>query len=399
MISRRMNRLSYNVCIVSGSRAEYDLLKPIIVKLDRDEDIDLHFILTGSHLSSSFGDTQNDSQRDGITVNKKIEIPLNGDDKHSMALSVAAAVKKFSDYFNGYRPDMLILLGDRFEIFGTAIAAAIIGVPIAHLYGGDTTEGAVDEFMRHSITKMSFLHFTSSEQYRRRVIQLGESPDRVFNVGSLGVENALKLPLISLKALEHELGFKLKGKKYAVVTYHPVTHEGNTVRSQMDELISAMDQLSDYNYIITKSNADAGGREINAIWEENAKSRSNWYYTSSLGAVRYLSVLKYSVCMLGNSSSGISEAPSLKIPTVNIGDRQKGRVMAESVICCEPVKEDIVNAIRKAESAEFRESIKDMKSPFGEGDTSDKIIDVIKNTLISDKIDMKKKFYDLEMLM
>ncbi|MCR4657339.1 MAG: UDP-N-acetylglucosamine 2-epimerase (hydrolyzing) [Lachnospiraceae bacterium] len=388
--------MSYKICIVSGSRAEYDLLKPLVIKLGRDADIDLSFVLTGSHLSSLFGDTQSDAERDGIKVDKKIELPIKGDDKHSMAESVAAAVKSFSDYFNLYPPDIVILLGDRFEIFGTATAAAIMGIPIAHLYGGDTTEGAVDEFMRHSITKMSFLHFTSSEVYRKRVIQLGESPDRVFNVGSLGVENALNLPLMSVDALERDLGFKLKEEKYAVVTYHPVTHEGHTVKAQMDALISAMDAFPGYRFIITKSNADAGGREINKMWEEGAKKRANWYYTSSLGAVRYLSALKYSVCMLGNSSSGISEAPSLRVPTVNIGDRQKGRVMADSVICCAPVKEEIIRAIKTTGSAEFRESIRNMKSPFGDGNTSDEIIHVIKSTLVSGRIDLKKKFYDLE---
>ena len=362
--------MSYDICVVSGSRAEYDLLKPLLERIYNDSDFNLSFVLTGSHLDERFGNTGREIDKGLIPVAERIPLLPVNDDKHGMADSIASAVSGFADFFGKHSFDLLLILGDRFEIFGTAIAAAVMGVPIAHLYGGDTTEGAADEFMRHSITKMSWLHFTSGERYRERVIQLGESPDRVFNVGSLGVENALNLPLMPLEKLEKELGFKLVGEKYAVVT--------------------------GYRFIVTGSNADAGGVLINEIWKREAGKRANWYFTSSLGAVRYLSALKYAVCMLGNSSSGISEAPSLKVPTVNIGDRQKGRIMAESVISCEPLRDEIVSAVKKAEDPLFRESLKDMTSPFGDGHTSEKTVKIIKSFLSSGKIDLKKKFYDLK---
>lgn len=388
--------MSYDICVVSGSRAEYDLLKPLLERIYNDSDFNLSFVLTGSHLDERFGNTGREIDKGLIPVAERIPLLPVNDDKHGMADSIASAVSGFADFFGKHSFDLLLILGDRFEIFGTAIAAAVMGVPIAHLYGGDTTEGAADEFMRHSITKMSWLHFTSGERYRERVIQLGESPDRVFNVGSLGVENALNLPLMPLEKLEKELGFKLVGEKYAVVTYHPVTLENETAESRMEELIAAMDALSGYRFIVTGSNADAGGVLINEIWKREAAKRANWYFTSSLGAVRYLSALKYAVCMLGNSSSGISEAPSLKVPTVNIGDRQKGRIMAESVISCEPLRDEIVSAVKKAEDPLFRESLKDMTSPFGDGHTSEKTVKIIKSFLSSGKIDLKKKFYDLK---
>ena len=388
--------MSYDICVVSGSRAEYDLLKPLLERIYNDSDFNLSFVLTGSHLDERFGNTGREIDKGLIPVAERIPLLPVNDDKHGMADSIASAVSGFADFFGKHSFDLLLILGDRFEIFGTAIAAAVMGVPIAHLYGGDTTEGAADEFMRHSITKMSWLHFTSGERYRERVIQLGESPDRVFNVGSLGVENALNLPLMPLEKLEKELGFKLVGEKYAVVTYHPVTLENETAESRMEELIAAMDALSGYRFIVTGSNADAGGVLINEIWKREAGKRANWYFTSSLGAVRYLSALKYAVCMLGNSSSGISEAPSLKVPTVNIGDRQKGRIMAESVISCEPLRDEILSAVKKAEDPLFRESLKDMTSPFGDGHTSEKTVKIIKSFLSSGKIDLKKKFYDLK---
>lgn len=387
--------MSYKVCIVSGSRAEYDLLKPIIIKLENDTDIDCSFVITGSHLDSLFGGTQASVISDGMRIAAKIKLPLTADSKADMAKSTAVAISEFTDYFEENHFDFLILLGDRFEIYGVAFAAAMLGIPIAHLYGGDTTEGAADEFMRHGITKMSYLHFTSCEEYRKRVIQLGESPGRVFNVGSMGVENCLNLPLLSLEELEKQIEFKIDNNPYAVVTFHPVTLENLTMEQQMTELMEAMDGLPDFKYIITKSNADAGGRLINQMWESNVDEHANWFLVSSLGAVRYLSALKYSKFVLGNSSSGISEAPSMKIPTVNIGDRQKGRVMADSLICCEPKSEGILAAMKKAISPEFQEMVQKTESPFGDGNTSDKIINELKKVLNSQDISLKKKFYDI----
>ncbi len=380
---------------MSGSRAEYDLLKPLIIKLNSAEDIALDFVITGSHLDPLFGETRRAIEKDGISITESIRIPLDDDSRGGMARAAADTIKGFTDYFEGRDYDYLIVLGDRFEVFGAAFAAAMLGIPIAHLYGGDTTEGAVDEFLRHSITKMSYLHFTSSEVYRKRVIQLGEDPERVFNVGSLGVENCLFLPKLTLGELQSSLGFELSGYDYAVVTFHPVTLENLTMEEQLYELIGAMDSFKELRYIITRSNADAGGRRINEIWEKESRRHENWFYTASLGAVRYLSALKYSSFMLGNSSSGISEGPSMKIPVVNIGDRQKGRIMADNLICCSPKKEDIVRAISKALTPEFKELSQNVVSPFGDGNTSERIIAQIRRSLECGTIDLKKSFYDL----
>ncbi len=387
--------MSYRVCVVSGSRAEYGLLKPLIMKLKSDPEIDCSFVITGSHLETLFGNTQMDAANDGIPIAAKIRIPLEADSKADMARSTAAAITGFTDYFEQNDYDFLVILGDRFEIYGVAVAAAMLGIPIAHLYGGDTTEGAADEFMRHGITKMSYLHFTSCEQYRKRVIQLGEAPERVFNVGSLGVENCMHLSLLTLEELQEQIDFQLDDSPYAVVTFHPVTLENLTMEQQMTELIRAMDSLPDFKYIITKSNADAGGRLINRIWDINAASHANWLLVSSLGAVGYLSAVKFSKFVLGNSSSGISEAPSMKVPTVNIGDRQKGRVMAESLICCKPEQEDIIAAMKKAVSPAFQERVRHTISPFGDGHTSERIIEELKRVLHSGSIGLKKKFFDL----
>ncbi len=394
-IFRRMNPLRSKICIVTGSRAEYDLLKPVILKLQSDEEIECDLVVTGSHLEESFGNTVSEIDRDEVRVTEKIKIPMDSDTKLDMARSVAAGIEKFAEYFNDNVYDMLIVLGDRFEIYAVAIAAAMLSIPIAHLYGGDTTEGAVDEYMRHGITKMSYLHFTSAEEYRKRVIQLGEDPQRVFNVGSLGVENCMKLPLMELDELNASLATELKEVSYAVVTYHPVTMENGSVKWQTDELIRAMSDMDELSYIITLSNADAGGRYINEKWKEEASRHDNWTVIPSLGAVRYLSAVKYSAFVLGNSSSGISEVPSMKVPTVNIGDRQKGRIMADSVISCDPSSDSIKSAMIKALSPEFKEIAQNTVSPFGDGNTSERIVSEIKRTLKNGEIDLKKKFYDI----
>ncbi|MCR5107244.1 MAG: UDP-N-acetylglucosamine 2-epimerase (hydrolyzing) [Lachnospiraceae bacterium] len=390
-----MNPLRSKICIVTGSRAEYDLLKPVILKLQSDEEIECDLVVTGSHLEESFGNTVSEIDRDEVRVTEKIKIPMDSDTKLDMARSVAAGIEKFAEYFNDNVYDMLIVLGDRFEIYAVAIAAAMLSIPIAHLYGGDTTEGAVDEYMRHGITKMSYLHFTSAEEYRKRVIQLGEDPQRVFNVGSLGVENCMKLPLMELDELNASLATELKEVSYAVVTYHPVTMENGSVKWQTDELIRAMSDMDELSYIITLSNADAGGRYINEKWKEEASRHDNWTVIPSLGAVRYLSAVKYSAFVLGNSSSGISEVPSMKVPTVNIGDRQKGRIMADSVISCDPSSDSIKSAMIKALSPEFKEIAQNTVSPFGDGNTSERIVSEIKRTLKNGEIDLKKKFYDI----
>lgn len=390
--------MKHTVCVVTGSRAEYGLLHPLLVRLQNDNDITLWIVVTGSHLSRVFGNTQNEIEKDGFILHRLIPLSLEDDSKVGMVQATGEALSAFADYFSKNCPDLLIVLGDRYEIFAAATAAAMFGIPIAHLHGGETTEGAVDEFLRHSITKMSTLHFVACEQYRRRVIQLGEAPERVFNVGALGVENSLNMPLMALPKLQESIGFQLEGKSFSVVTFHPVTLGDNTPKAQIWELVRAMEAFPEMNYIITKANADAGGRTINQIWAEESVKHGNWLVISSLGAQRYLSALRYAKMMIGNSSSGIIEGPAMKIPTVNIGDRQKGRMMADSVICCEPIAKDIISAMKRALSQEFKAITAEVVSPFGDGHTSEKIFNTIKQYLMCAVSNTKKKFYDVKVM-
>jgi len=369
-------------------------LLPLKKKLEAEPEIALKLIVTGSHLSAAFGNTLKEIEDSAIPVFAKLPIPIDGDSKADMGLATSAALSAFSRFFLENRPDLLVVLGDRYEIFGAVSAAAMLGIPIAHLHGGETTEGAVDEFLRHSITKMSTLHFTACEEYRRRVIQLGEHPDRVFNVGALGVENILQLNPMTLEELEQSLQFSLAGQPFSVVTFHPVTLEENTSEIQLRELIAAMDAFPDMRYIVTLANADAGGQAINQIWHEEAITHPNWLVIPSLGAKRYLSALRYAKMMIGNSSSGILEAPAMHLPTVNIGDRQKGRMMAESVLCCAPERTAIVQAMKTALSEPHQELCRAIKAPFGDGTTSEQIVHHVLAFLGSAR-DTKKEFYDI----
>lgn len=386
---------NHSVCVVTGSRAEFGLLRRLIDRLYAAPAMDMRLVVTGSHLDPAFGGTQNEVEASGLPIHAKLPIPLGRDTKTAMVQATAQAMSRFADYFTENRPELLVVLGDRYEIFAAVSAAALLGIPIAHIHGGETTEGAVDEFLRHAITKMSYLHFTSCEEYRRRVIQLGESPERVFSVGALGVENAVKLPPMPLAELQESIGFPLEGKPFSIVTFHSVTLEDDTAECQMGELIRAIDDFPDMNFVITKANADAGGREINRIWDDEAKKRSNWIVVPSLGARRYLSALKYAQMILGNSSSGILEAPALHIPTVNIGDRQKGRMMADSVICCDPKADEIQAAMRYAVSPEGKTRAAHALCPFGNGKTSERIANIILSFLDTSEKNMKKSFYDV----
>ncbi len=386
----------YKVCVVTGTRAEYGLLRPLLIKLNGHDSIDLQLVVTGSHLSEQFGNTQKEIQEDGFLDYVKLPIPIEDDSKEGMAFSTGAALQKFAELFSKQKPDLLVVLGDRFEIFAVAAAAHMIGIPTAHISGGDVTEGAVDDVIRHCITKMSVLHFPGCEQSRKRIIQMGEQPEAVFNVGEPGVENCLKRELMSRDALADNLQFPYINRAYSVVTFHPVTMENNTAERQMQELISAMEEIPDMAYIVTLANADAGGRMINEIWMREGKKHTNWLIVPSLGVLRYLSAVKYAKLVVGNSSSGVVEAPSMKTPTINIGDRQKGRMMADSVICCEPEREDIVRAMNIALTDDFQEKSKHIQSPFGDGSTSDKIMEHILKFLHSERLSQEKKFYDIE---
>ena len=381
------------IAVVTATRAEYGLLRPVILALQDSPCFRVSLLVTGAHLSKEFGYTIHEIKRDYLPIAAEIPILSGLDTPRGISQTMSNALLGFSAYFEAHRPDGIMVLGDRYEILAVCCAAMNERIPILHLHGGETTQGAIDEAIRHSITKMSYLHFTSNEQHRKRVIQLGEQPDRVFNVGAPGVENALHLPLMTKSELEQSIGFSLT-KRYAVVTFHPVTLEGEPPEQQLYELFAAMDAF-DLSYIITKSNADAGGQRINHTIDEFAKSRSNIAVFDSLGITRYLSAVKYSDAVIGNSSSGIIEVPSFGVPTVNIGDRQKGRMQAESVIQCQPNQEDICRAIDLALSDSFRSRIKHVKNPYGDGDTSKKIVSVLEQRF-SGEIDLKKTFYDID---
>ncbi len=381
------------ICILTATRAEYGLLKPIIKKLMMVQEFDVRVVATGAHLSSEFGLTYKEIENDGIRIDEKIEILLSSDTPTAISKSMGLAMISFSDYFEKLKPDMLIVLGDRYETLAVSMAAMNQRIPIAHLYGGEITEGAIDDVIRHAITKLSYLHFTSTEEYRKRVIQLGENPERVFCVGAIGIENILNEKLYSKNELEESLQCKLE-QPLAVVTFHPVTLENNSSEQQVTELFRAITHYPKMKFIITKANADTNGRVINQLIDEFVKKNENTIAFSSLGSLRYLSLLKYCNMVIGNSSSGILEAPSFRIPTVNIGDRQKGRLQADSIINCEPVEAQIIAAMNKALSDEFIQVAASVSNPYGDGATSDKIIDRIKKTL-NNPIDLKKTFYDL----
>lgn len=387
--------MTHSVCAVTGTRAEFGLLRPLLERLQSEPSVELRLAVTGSHLSQAFGGTVKEIEEAGFQCCEKIPILSDGDSRVDMVQAAGRALSAFAAYFSQRRPELVVVLGDRYEIFAAASAAAMLGIPIAHLCGGETTEGAVDEFLRHSITKMSLLHFTGCEAYRRRVIQLGEAPERVFNVGEPGVENTAKLAVLTPGNLRADIGFPREGRPYAVVTFHPVTLEHGSGETQLRELIRAMDAFSQLDYIVTLANADAGGRAINRIWEEEGARRRNWLVIPSLGAKRYVSALRHAEFVLGNSSSGIVEAPFFHTPTVNIGDRQKGRVMAESVLCCRPTAEDIKSAIRQAMTPEFRAAAARAVCPFGDGRTSEKIMPVLLAFLENLDKSVKKTFYDI----
>ncbi len=385
-----------NICIITGTRAEYGLLCPLIKKINEDDQFNLQLLVTGMHLSPEFGLTYKQIKEAGYKIDEKVEILLSSDTSIGISKSMGLAIISFSEVFDRLKPDMVVVLGDRYEIFSAVSVANISRIPVCHLHGGETTEGAFDENLRHSITKMSYLHFTSTEEYRKRVIQLGESPDRVFNVGAIGIENIKKMNLLSKEELERSINFKLD-KKYAIVTFHPVTLENNTAKNQFKELLLVLDKIKDLKVIFTKANSDTDGRIINNMIDEFVLTDKERFISfTSMGSLRYLSAIKYSDIVIGNSSSGIVEVPSFNKPTINIGDRQKGRIQAKSIINCKPVKNDIEKAIERALSDEFLENIKDVKNPYGDGNVSDKVIEKIKYFLENDKINLKKKFYDLE---
>lgn len=381
------------ICVLTATRAEYGLLLPVIRKLMESELLEVKVVVTGTHLSPEFGMTIKEIENDGISIDERINILLSSDTPNAISKTMGLALISFADYFEKTKPDALLVLGDRYETLAVCCAAMNEHIPIFHMCGGETTEGAVDEAIRHSITKMSFLHFTTTEMYRRRVIQLGEDPSRVFWVGSTGVENAKNVKTLSRDEIENKLGFKL-GEEYAVATYHPVTLEKGTAQKQINEILNAVEKFPNINFLFTGANADADGRIINELLERESKEKNNIKFVYSLGMVGYFSAVKGASFVLGNSSSGVGEVPALGIPTINIGDRQKGRIIPKSVVNCEPNCESIVHAINRVRESNFREYIQNIDNPYGKGDTSKKVAKIIEKTLSKD-IEIKKKFYNL----
>lgn len=383
------------ICIVTGTRAEYGLLMPLLEQIKQAEDLELQLLVTGMHLSPEFGLTYKLIEADGYIINEKVDILLSSDTPVGISKSMGLGMIGFAESFDRLHPDMVVLLGDRYETFVAATAASVARIPIAHLHGGETTEGAFDEAFRHAITKMSWLHFTSAEEYRKRVIQLGESPERVFNVGAIGIENIRKMPLMNKDELEKSLGITFQ-KELLLVTFHPVTLEDATSEVQFRNLLSALDTIENTTIIFTKANSDTDGRIINEMIDDYTNEHlKNTLAFTSMGQLRYLSAMKLASAVVGNSSSGIIEASSFKVPTVNIGDRQKGRMQAKSVINCEPNKEEICKALQVALSDEFSNKLANIKNPYGDGKVSGKIIEVIRNSLCTD-ISLKKTFYTID---
>lgn len=388
--------MKHKICVVTGTRADYGLLRELLLRLKANKNVELILAVTGSHLSKAFGNTQDEIIQDGFESFYKIPIPMDDDSKGGMAAATGEALCRFADFFTHTTVDLLVVLGDRYEILSAVIAASMCGIPVAHISGGDITEGAIDDSIRHCITKMSQIHFPGCEQSRMRIIQMGENPDRVFNVGEPGVENALRMKLLTRDELANSISFDGILRDYIIVTFHPVTLENNTGIEQTKELIKAMNAIPEMSYIVTLANADAGGRAINDIWIAEGKKHANWLVIPSLGVRRYLSAMKYCSVVLGNSSSGIVEAPSMKVPTVNIGDRQKGRMQADSVINCNPKADEIVTSIYKALTREFHSLLPNIISPFGDGSTSSQIERHIIDFLNEKNDSLKKHFYDIK---
>ena len=382
------------VCVITATRAEYGLLKPVINKINLSNRLQLQLLVTGTHLSPEFGQTYHEIEEDGYTITAKIEMLMSSDTAVGITKSMGSFLFGLADFFEINTPDMVVILGDRYEMLIAASAAMIAKIPIAHIGGGEITEGAYDDAIRHSITKMSQLHFASTEEYRKRIIQLGEQPSNVYNVGALGVENIKKVSLWSRSKLENNLNFTFEDKTI-MVTYHPVTLDGVSSEIQFKNLLDVIEEKKDIKVIFTKANADTDGRIINQMIDEYVeKNKNRCIAFNSLGQVRYLSALQFCRAVVGNSSSGIIEAPSFHIPTVNIGNRQLGRMSSKTVIHCGYEIIEIEQAIKKALSDSFHKEIMKYDNPYEGIDTSNRIYEIIKEYL-NKNISTKKKFYDI----
>ena len=381
------------ICVVTGTRAEYGLLYWLMKEIEADNTLELQVIVTGMHLSPEFGLTYKIIEEE-FKIDKKIEMLLSSDTSVGISKSMGLAQISFAEAYEDLQPDILVVLGDRYEIFSAVSAAMIARIPIAHLSGGELTMGAIDDAIRHSITKMSHLHFVATQEYKQRVVQLGENPKYIFNFGEAGLDNIYKLPLMSKENFEESIEWKLN-KKNLLFTYHPTTLDNiEKIKLDITNILEYLITLKDTNVIVTKANSDAGGRVINALLEKYANNSSNMKLFTSLGQLRYISALQYMDAVIGNTSSGLVEAPSFKIGTVNIGDRQKGRIQSESVINCTTDINSLKNAIEKLYSTEFQDSLKGIENPYGDGGASKKTKDILKTIELKDLI--YKEFLDMQ---
>jgi GDP/UDP-N,N'-diacetylbacillosamine 2-epimerase (hydrolysing) len=381
------------ICVVTGTRAEYGLLHGLIKKIEVDNKLELQLIATGMHLSPEYGETYKDIEKD-FKITKKIFMDLSSNSAVSNLKAMATLQNNLTDVFYKLKPDIVVVLGDRYEILSVALCALMLQIPIAHIHGGEITYGAIDDSIRHALTKLSYIHFTSTDRYAKRVIQMGEDPSRVFNVGSLGVQNIKKLQLLSKDEFEQSINFKLK-KKNLLVTYHPQTLSKLSSSEQMRALLDALGELDESAVIFTKANADTGSTVINSMIDDYvARHRDSAVAFSSLGQLRYFSAIKYVDVVVGNSSSGILEVPSFKKPTVNIGERQKGRLKAKSIIDCKIIKKDIKEAIYMAYDESFLDSLKGLESPYWAKDTDSRIKNILKSISLDSVL--QKRFYDLK---
>ena len=381
------------ICVITGTRAEYGLLYWLVKGIKDDPGLELQIVVTGMHLSPEFGLTFKEIEEDGFKIDKKVEMLLSADTPSSIAKSTGLGMIGFADAFNELQPDIVLIIGDRYEVFSAAFSAFTVRIPIGHIHGGETTEGAFDEAIRHSITKMAWWHFVAAEEYKNRVIQLGEDPRRVHLVGGMGVDCINKTVLLGKAKLEKLIGFKF-GNKNLLVTYHPATLEKNTSKQSFQALLDVLDKLEDIKLIFTEPNADTEGRVIKLmIADFVSMHRDRSISFASMGRLNYLSTLQFVDAVVGNSSSGLTEAPTFKIGTINIGDRQKGRLEADSVIDCDPNLKAINKAIEKLYSKEFQEKLMKVQNPYGDGRAVEKIIDVLNNQPLPEEL--KKEFYNL----
>ena len=380
------------ICILTGTRAEYGLLRFLIAEVRADPDLELQLVVTGMHLSPEFGLTIKEILEEGHPVANKVEMLMSSDTSVGLAKSIGVGIMGFADCFENLKPDLVVLLGDRFEMLAAATAAMANRIPIAHIHGGEATEGLIDEPIRHSITKMSHLHFVATHSYAKRVQQLGENPANVFNVGGLGVDGILKTKLLSKTEVQRRLDFSLR-ETNLLITFHPITLEKGNSLLHLQQLLSALGEQSQVGLVFTLTNADPEGRQLNEEISKFCDQHRNAACFASLGQHLYLSVMNLVDGVVGNSSSGIIEAPTLGTATVNVGDRQRGRVKAKSVIDCKPSNSAIKKALRKILSEEFQKMTKEIENPYGQGGATSSILKIIKNVNL-DGI-LKKPFFDL----